>query len=123
MKCMRDCNPGASTYHFTVLPIGSREREFEVPGFVGECLACGQQTLRDAVAVYAFGTYAGIFGLLKRIEIYGTCPKCEDEVFIPEAEVPHSIREQVPFMQRKGLLLLPLVVVVVAVILALENAF
>ena len=50
--------------------------------------------------------------MLKRIEIHGTCTKCEDEVLIPEAEVPESIREQIPFMHRKGLLILTIVVVI-----------
>ena len=49
-----------------MLPIGSNEREFEVPGFVGECITCGPQALRNPVARYAFGTYAVFFGLLKR---------------------------------------------------------
>ena len=40
-----------------MLPIGWDEREFEVPGFAGEC----------------------------------TCTKCENEVLIPEAEVPQNI--------------------------------
>src|SRR5439155_14444272 len=91
----------APCYHFEVLPVASNEREFEVPGFVGECISCGPQALRGAVARYAYGTYAGFFGLLKRVEIYGTCTKCENEVLIPEAEVPHSVRDQIPFMHRK----------------------
>jgi hypothetical protein len=106
-----------------MLPIGSNEREFEVPGFVGECISCGPQALRNAVARYSFGTYAGFFGLLKRVEIYGTCTKCEDEVLIPEAEVPQSVREQIPFMHRKGILILPIVIVIVIVIAAIAGAF
>lgn len=106
-----------------MLPIGSGEREFEVPGFAGECISCGKQTLRDAVARYSFGTYAGFFGLLKRVEIYGTCSKCENEVLIPEAEVPDNVREQIPFMHRKGLILVPLVVGVAIIIMLIGNAF
>jgi hypothetical protein len=106
-----------------VLPISSHEREFEVPAFVGACTVCGDQTIKNGIARYAYGTYAGFFGLLKRIEIYGTCSKCEDEVLIPEAEVPDSIREQIPFMHRKGILLLPLVIVALMAILAILGAF
>lgn len=106
-----------------MLPIASNEREFEVPGFVGECVSCGPQALRNAVARYSFGTYAGFFGLLKRVEIYGTCSKCEDHVLIPEAEVPQSVREQIPFMHRKGLVILGLVAFGVLVIAAITGAF
>ncbi len=105
-----------------MLPIASNDREFEVPGFAGECIVCGTQALRNAVARYSYGTYAGFFGLLKRVEIYGTCTKCGDEVLIPEAEVPDSVREQIPFMHRKGLLILPLVVFVLVVILFLAGS-
>jgi len=93
-----------------MLPIASNEREFEVPGFIEECIECGPQSLRNAVARYSFGSYAGFFGLLKRVEIYGTCSKCENEVLVPEAEVPASVREQIPFMHRKGILLLPVAI-------------
>lgn len=106
-----------------MLPIASNEREFEVAGFVGECVECGPQALRDAVARYSFGTYAGLFGLLKRVEIYGTCTKCENEVLIPEAEVPASVREQIPFMHRKGVLILPLIIALILIIAAVSGAF
>jgi len=106
-----------------VLPVASNEREFEVPGFVGECISCGPQALRGAVARYAYGTYAGFFGLLKRVEIYGTCTKCENEVLIPEAEVPHSVRDQIPFMHRKGLLVLPLVLVALLIAIGIAGGF
>lgn len=100
-----------------MLPIGSHERSFEVPGFVGECLNCGNQTLRDAEARYAYGTYAGVFGLLKSVEIYGICPRCEDEVKVPEAEVPDDVRAQIPFMHRKGILVLAAVIGIAVLLL------
>ena len=125
-KCSRSCCGRVrlrNLYHRSVLPVASNEREFEVPGFVGECVACGPQAVRGAVARYAYGTYAGFFGLLKRVEIYGTCTKCESEVLIPEDEVPAGVREQIPFMHRKGILILPLVLIAALIVAAIAGAF
>ena len=58
-----------------------------------------------------------------RVEIYGTCTKCENEVLIPEAEVPQNIKEQIPFMHRKGLIVVPLIVAVLIIIGLIGNAF
>ncbi|HYM59401.1 MAG TPA: hypothetical protein VEZ11_00770 [Thermoanaerobaculia bacterium] len=102
-----------------MLSISSEEREFEVAGLVGECVSCGPQSLRNAVVRYAYGTVAVVFGFLKRVEIFGTCSKCEDIVLIPEAEVPQSVREQIPFLHRRGLILLPFVVALLFIVLAI----
>jgi len=109
------------TYAMPIPAMWVDRNQFEVDEVAAVCPACGPQVLGQATASYSYVVWLFAFGFVKRLEVAGTCPGCDQTVRVFQADVPRAVRRQVPFLHRFGCATIALIGFLFAVIMAALN--
>lgn len=97
------------------------QNECEVGEVVAPCPRCGPQLLQSATVDYSYVVWLFFFGFVKRLELLGTCARCNQGVRLTQGEVPKAVRRQLPFLHRLGCATVAIIGLAFAVVMALIN--